>query len=135
MRRKPGTDTKFPAHFAGNWLSVPGFAPRDMLAVRCAPKTVKHPELQCRNASAIGPSARAGRKHSAPTTKMVPRSRNPKAKESLGSVAAVVGLRPCAANRPDRANANAARPNRPASMATAVVALRSEEHTSELQSP
>ena len=29
MRRKPGTDTKFPAQFAGNWLSVPGFAPRD----------------------------------------------------------------------------------------------------------
>ena len=30
-RRKPGTDrtdTKFPAHFAGNWLSVPGFAPQ-----------------------------------------------------------------------------------------------------------
>jgi hypothetical protein len=27
MRRKPGTDTKFPAQFAGNWLSVPGFAP------------------------------------------------------------------------------------------------------------
>ena len=26
MRRKPGTDTKFPAQFAGNWLSVPGFA-------------------------------------------------------------------------------------------------------------
>src|ERR1022692_222027 len=25
--RKPGTDTKFPAPFAGNWLSVPGFAP------------------------------------------------------------------------------------------------------------
>src|ERR1035438_6846618 len=24
---KPGTDTKFPAQFAGNWLSVPGFAP------------------------------------------------------------------------------------------------------------
>src|ERR1035438_2467476 len=22
MRRKPGTDTKFPAQFAGNWLSV-----------------------------------------------------------------------------------------------------------------
>src|ERR1035438_7771980 len=43
MRRKPGTDTKFPAHFAGNWLSVPGFAPRDMLPVRCAPQTVKHP--------------------------------------------------------------------------------------------
>src|ERR1035438_4298655 len=28
-RRKPGTDTQFPARFAGNWLSVPGFAPRD----------------------------------------------------------------------------------------------------------
>src|ERR1035441_5888715 len=27
---KPGTDTKFPAQFAGNWLSVPGFAPREM---------------------------------------------------------------------------------------------------------
>ena len=27
--RKPGTDTKFPAQFAGNWLSVPGFAPRE----------------------------------------------------------------------------------------------------------
>src|ERR1035441_3631381 len=26
MRRKPGTDTEFPAQFAGNWLSVPGFA-------------------------------------------------------------------------------------------------------------
>src|ERR1035438_9851500 len=24
IRRKPGTDTKFPAQFAGNWLSVPG---------------------------------------------------------------------------------------------------------------
>jgi hypothetical protein len=43
MRRKPGTDTEFPAQFAGNWLSVPAFAPRDMLPVRCAPKTVKHP--------------------------------------------------------------------------------------------
>src|ERR1035441_1798519 len=29
MRRKPGTDAKFPAQFAGNWLSVQGFAPRD----------------------------------------------------------------------------------------------------------
>ena len=27
MCRKPGTDAKFPAQFAGNWLSVPGFAP------------------------------------------------------------------------------------------------------------
>ena len=43
MRRKPGTDTKFPAQFAGNWLSAPGFAPRDMLPVRRAPKTAKHP--------------------------------------------------------------------------------------------
>src|ERR1035438_713137 len=40
MRRN---DTEFPAQFAGNWLSVPGFAPRDMLPVRRAPKTVKHP--------------------------------------------------------------------------------------------
>jgi hypothetical protein len=31
IRRKPGTDTKFPAQFAGNWLSVPGFAPRHIL--------------------------------------------------------------------------------------------------------
>ena len=29
--RKPGTDTKFLAQFAGNWLSVPGFAPRETL--------------------------------------------------------------------------------------------------------
>ena len=43
--RKPGTDTKFPAQFAGNWLSVPGFAPWDMLPVRRAPKTVKHLRL------------------------------------------------------------------------------------------
>src|SRR5450759_949725 len=28
IRRKPGTDTELPAQFAGNWLSVPGFAPR-----------------------------------------------------------------------------------------------------------
>ena len=31
---KPGTDTKFPAQFAGNWLSVPGFSPRDTLPGR-----------------------------------------------------------------------------------------------------
>src|ERR1035438_9566240 len=42
MRRKPGTDTKFPAQFAGNWLSVPGFVPRVMLPVRLAPKTANH---------------------------------------------------------------------------------------------
>src|ERR1039457_6980767 len=32
------TDTEFPAQFAGNWLSVPGFAPRDPqkpLSTRC----------------------------------------------------------------------------------------------------
>src|ERR1035437_3333489 len=44
MRRKPGTDTKFPAQFAGNWLSVPGFAPRDMLLV--PPKAVRHAPLE-----------------------------------------------------------------------------------------
>jgi hypothetical protein len=41
MRRKPGTDTKFPAQFAGNWLSVPGFAPRERYASPCPHKTVK----------------------------------------------------------------------------------------------
>src|ERR1022692_2960905 len=43
IRRKPGTDTKFPAQFAGNWLSVPGFALRNMLPVRCAPKRSSTP--------------------------------------------------------------------------------------------
>src|ERR1035441_4675924 len=43
IRRKPGTDTKFPARFAGNWLSVPGFAPRETLRLAVSPKTVKHP--------------------------------------------------------------------------------------------
>jgi hypothetical protein len=32
IRRKPGTDTEFPSQFAGNWLSVPGFASRDTLS-------------------------------------------------------------------------------------------------------
>ena len=40
VRRKPGTDTKFPAHFAGNWLSVPGFAPWELL--RPPPKRSTH---------------------------------------------------------------------------------------------
>src|ERR1019366_2838812 len=40
---KPGTDTKLPAQFAGNWLSVPGFAPRDTLRPDPLPKTVEHP--------------------------------------------------------------------------------------------
>src|ERR1035441_7892843 len=39
MCRKPGTDTKLPARFAGNWLSVPGFAPRDMLARSSCPQS------------------------------------------------------------------------------------------------
>src|ERR1035441_8422088 len=43
VRRKPGTDTKFPAQFAGNWLSVPGFAPRERYTWLCLPKTVQHP--------------------------------------------------------------------------------------------
>jgi hypothetical protein len=38
MRRKPGTDTKFPARFAGNWLSVPGFAPRETLRLAVSPQ-------------------------------------------------------------------------------------------------
>src|ERR1019366_9502776 len=38
IRRKPGTDTKFPAQFAGNWLSVPGFASQEMLPPRCRPR-------------------------------------------------------------------------------------------------
>src|ERR1017187_370305 len=55
--RKPGTDTKFPAHFAGNLLSVPGFAPRD---------TLREPPCQTLNSlpppassSAREPSARS----------------------------------------------------------------------------
>src|ERR1017187_2053254 len=36
IRRKLGTDTEFPAQFAGNWLSVPGFAQRETLRwARC----------------------------------------------------------------------------------------------------
>jgi hypothetical protein len=31
------TDTKFPAQFAGNWLSVPGFAPRGTLRLPVSP--------------------------------------------------------------------------------------------------
>src|ERR1017187_5347237 len=39
MRRKPGTDTKFPAQFAGNWLSVPGFALRETLRLAVSPQS------------------------------------------------------------------------------------------------
>src|ERR1700733_1744699 len=46
---------------------------------------------QCCNASAIGPSAKAGRKLSAPTSRMVPRSQAPNIAESLGTVPEVVG--------------------------------------------
>src|SRR5450755_611156 len=42
-RRKPGTDTKFPVQFAGNWLSVPGFAPRATIPVRRVPKRLSTP--------------------------------------------------------------------------------------------
>src|ERR1017187_4968346 len=38
MRRKPGTDTKFPAQFAGNWLSVPGLALRETLRLSVSPE-------------------------------------------------------------------------------------------------
>jgi hypothetical protein len=69
------------------------------------------------------PSAKAGRKLSAATSTMVQRTKIPKIAESLGSVPKVVGQRRWAANRPARANARAAKTNRPASMATAVVAL------------
>ena len=48
MRRKPGTDTKFPAPFAGNWLSVPGFAQRICSRARRVPKPVKHPATAVR---------------------------------------------------------------------------------------
>jgi hypothetical protein len=41
--RKPGTDTEFPAQFAGNWLSVPGFAPRDRLARSSCPRNGQAP--------------------------------------------------------------------------------------------
>src|ERR1019366_4916602 len=35
---KPGTDTKFPAQFAGNWLSVPGFAHGKLSLFDMSPK-------------------------------------------------------------------------------------------------
>jgi hypothetical protein len=38
MRGKPGTDTGFPAQFAGNWLSVPGFVPRETLHLAVSPQ-------------------------------------------------------------------------------------------------
>src|ERR1035441_8270370 len=44
MRRKPGTDTKFPAHFAGNWLSVPGFARGICCPFVVPPKRLSTPE-------------------------------------------------------------------------------------------
>src|ERR1019366_6236568 len=57
-RRKPGTDTKFPAQFAGNWLSVSGFAPRETLRLASnasGPRRPCYPEnLPMRNVVIIG---------------------------------------------------------------------------------
>ena len=45
------TDTKFPAQFSGNWLSVPGFAPRETLRLAVSPpkrlrtRKLKHAHL------------------------------------------------------------------------------------------
>src|ERR1019366_3384824 len=52
VRRKPGTDTKFPAQFAGNWLSVPGFAPREthpaaVLVHSTSPATMEQGPILC----------------------------------------------------------------------------------------
>src|ERR1039457_3622685 len=47
IRRKPGTDTKFPAQFAGNWLSVPGFAPRETLRPAIVPPSAFPSTAQC----------------------------------------------------------------------------------------
>ena len=38
MLRKPGTDLHFRAQFAGNSVSVPGFAPWDELIARGSPQ-------------------------------------------------------------------------------------------------
>src|ERR1035441_6830480 len=48
MRRKPGTDTKFPAQFAGNWLSVQGL-PRGI----CCPFVVPPKRLSTRGGRPI----------------------------------------------------------------------------------
>src|ERR1019366_3652841 len=49
MRRKPGTDTKFQAHFAGNWLSVTGFARGICCPFVVPPKRLSTPEPDPRN--------------------------------------------------------------------------------------
>src|ERR1017187_184550 len=46
LRRKPGTDTKFPAQFAGNWLSVPGFALRETLRLAVSPQSRQAPGIR-----------------------------------------------------------------------------------------
>src|ERR1019366_204542 len=43
-RRAKGTDTKFPAQFAGNWLSVPGFALRETPRLVVSLKTDRRSE-------------------------------------------------------------------------------------------
>ena len=59
MRRKPGTDTKFPAQFAGNWLSVPGLAPRvTPLRGLVSAKPLITPEATARPAPRAGKIAR-----------------------------------------------------------------------------
>jgi ubiquinone/menaquinone biosynthesis C-methylase UbiE len=73
--------------------------------------------------STIGPSARAGRKHRAPDSKIVPNTIAPNVGVSSGSVPFVTGSRRCKANRPARASASAARAYRPASIAISVVML------------
>src|ERR1019366_2891456 len=44
IRRNPGTDSQFPAQFAGNWLSVQGLPHGKRYAWPCLPTTVKHPK-------------------------------------------------------------------------------------------
>jgi hypothetical protein len=54
----PGTGTEFPAQFAGNWLPVPGFAPRDKLPARVSPKRSSPTLCVCRRPCAIQHSGR-----------------------------------------------------------------------------
>ena len=51
IHRKPGTDTEFPAQFAGNWL-YQGLPARSRCSLVLSPKTVKHPM----HPDALGPT-------------------------------------------------------------------------------
>ncbi len=73
--------------------------------------------------STIGPSARAGRKFSAPSNNAVPASNTPKTNPSEGIVPGLGGRRDIAANRPANDRASTARMYRPASIAIIVVVL------------